>query len=46
MASMDDTLLDKLVLAEHDALRDQTGQAAGQVPTYQPVAYTANGQID
>jgi hypothetical protein len=44
--NMDDTLLSKLVLAEHDALRDATGQDAGQVPTYTPVAFTATGQID
>lgn len=44
--SMDDVLLNKLVLAEHDALRDATGQDAGQVPTYTPVAFTASGQVD
>lgn len=46
MASMDDTLVMKLVGAEHDALRDATGQAEGQVPTYTPVAFSASGQVD
>lgn len=44
--NMDDTLLSKLVSAEHDSLRDATGQSEGVVPTYTPVAFTATGQID
>lgn len=48
---MDDTLITKLVLSEQDALRDATGQDAGEVPTYSvptytPVAFTSKGQID
>lgn len=43
---MDDTLINKLVMSEHDTLRDVTGQAAGQVPTYTPVAFSASGQVD
>lgn len=43
---MDDTLISKLVMAEHDELRDVTGQDAGQVPTYSPIAFTSTGQID
>lgn len=43
---MDDQLITKLVMVEHDALRDVTGQDAEQVPTYTPVAFTRSGQID
>ena len=43
---MDDELLTKLVLAEHDALRDVTGQANGQVPSYRPIAFTSSGRVD
>jgi hypothetical protein len=46
MADIDDTLISKLVLSEHDALRDVTGEPENQVPTYSPIAYAANGQID
>jgi hypothetical protein len=46
MSDIDDTLVSKLVMAEQDGLRDATGQDAGQVPTYTPVAFTATGQID
>lgn len=46
MESMDDTLLNKLVMAEQDTLRDVTGQEGGQVATYTPVAFTRSGQID
>lgn len=51
MDNMDDTLLAKLVHAEHDALRDATGQDAGEVPSYavpsyRPAAYTITGRVD
>lgn len=42
----DDVLIGKMVQAEQDGLRDATGQADGQVPTYTPVAFTRSGQID
>jgi hypothetical protein len=44
--SMDDTLIEKLVMAEHDALRDVTGQPENTVPTYRPVAFTMAGNVD
>lgn len=43
---MDDILISKLVMAEHDELRDVTGEDSGQVPTYTPVAFTSTGQVD
>lgn len=46
MENMDDTLLTKMVAAEHDALRDATGQQADTVPNYQPVAFTMAGNVD
>ena len=42
----DDVLLVKLVSAEHDALRDATGQPENSVPAYQPVAFTMAGNVD
>ena len=44
--SMDDTLITKLVMAEHDALRDVTGQPENTVPTYRPVAFTMAGNVE
>lgn len=46
MQNIDDVLIAKLVHAEQDALRDETGQAEGQVPTYTPVAFARSGQVD
>lgn len=42
----DDVLIEKLVSAEHDALRDVTGQAENTVPQYRPVAFTMAGNVD
>lgn len=42
----DDILLGKLVQAEHDALRDATGQDENTVPQYRPVAFTMAGNVD
>lgn len=44
--NMDDVLIAKLVTAEHDALRDVTGQPENTVPAYQPVAFTMAGNVD
>ncbi|MBB3752552.1 hypothetical protein FHT44_005064 [Mycolicibacterium sp. BK634] len=44
--NLDDTLVDKLVRNEQDEHRDQTGQEAGEVPTYSPVAFTSRGRVD
>lgn len=42
----DDVLLTKLVQAEHDTLRDVTGQPENTVPKYRPVAFTMAGNVD
>lgn len=41
-----DELITKMVQAENDSLRGATGQTAGTVPTYTPVAFSATGQVD
>lgn len=46
MTNMDDVLLSKMVAAEHDALRDATGQDENTVPAYRPVAFTMAGNVD
>ncbi len=46
MMNIDDVLIEKLVSAEQDALRDKTGQPENTVPTYRPVAFSSRGEVD